>query len=50
MQNNSREEYLRFGNDYSDALIKHYGSVVLGLTAYNWGPGQHGKVYEGQRQ
>ena len=39
MQNNSREEYLRFGNDYSDALIKHYGSVVLGLTAYNWGPG-----------
>lgn len=39
LQNNSREEYLRFGRDYRNALIKHYnGNVVLGLTAYNWGP------------
>lgn len=40
LQNQSREEYIRFGNDYRNALIKHYGgNVVLGLTAYNWGPG-----------
>jgi soluble lytic murein transglycosylase-like protein len=39
LQNQSREEYLRFGHDYREALIKHYGSVVLGVTAYNWGPG-----------
>jgi Soluble lytic murein transglycosylase and related regulatory proteins (some contain LysM/invasin domains) len=40
LRNNSREEYIRFGNDYRNALIKHFGgNVVLGLTAYNWGPG-----------
>lgn len=40
LQNQTREEYIRFGNDYRRALIKNYrGNVVLGLTAYNWGPG-----------
>lgn len=39
-KNNSREEFIRVGNDYRNAMIKHYGgNVVLGLTAYNWGPG-----------
>jgi soluble lytic murein transglycosylase-like protein len=40
LQNQSREEYLRFGRDLRNAYIKHFGgNVVLGLTAYNWGPG-----------
>jgi soluble lytic murein transglycosylase-like protein len=39
LQNNSREEYIRFGRDYRKALTKHFGgNIVLGLTAYNWGP------------
>jgi soluble lytic murein transglycosylase-like protein len=39
LQNNSREEYIRFGRDYRNALTKHFGgNIVLGLTAYNWGP------------
>jgi soluble lytic murein transglycosylase-like protein len=40
LQNQSREEYIRFGNDYRNAMIKEFdGNIVLGLTAYNWGPG-----------
>lgn len=40
LQNQSKEEYIRFGNDYRRAMIKHFGgNVVEGLTAYNWGVG-----------
>jgi hypothetical protein len=40
LQNNSREEYIRFGKDYRKALLNKYdGNIVLALTAYNWGPG-----------
>jgi soluble lytic murein transglycosylase-like protein len=39
LQNNSREEYIRFGKDYRNAMLKEYdGNIVLALTAYNWGP------------
>lgn len=40
LQNDSREEYMRFGRDYRAAMLKEYdGNIVLALTAYNWGPG-----------
>lgn len=40
LQNQSREEYLRFGRDYMAAMMKEYdNNIVLALTAYNWGPG-----------
>lgn len=40
LQNNSRQEHIRFSRD----LLKKYtevfgGNTVLGLIAYNWGPG-----------
>jgi TP901 family phage tail tape measure protein len=37
--NNTIEEIDRVGRDYSNALLKHYGSEVLAAAAYNWGPG-----------
>lgn len=33
------EEQIRFGNDYRNALTKKFGSVDLGLAAYNAGAG-----------
>lgn len=40
----SEEERIRVGRDYSRALIEHYGDVEKGLAAYNWGPGKLDKL------
>lgn len=40
LQNNSQEEYLRFGRDYLNAMIKNFGGDVRkAVAAYNYGPG-----------
>ena len=40
IQNNSAQEYLRFGKDYLSALIKNYGGdQTKAVAAYNYGPG-----------
>jgi hypothetical protein len=40
IQNDSKEEYLRFGNDYLQALIKNFGGdQKKAVAAYNAGPG-----------
>ncbi len=40
LANDSREEYLRFGRDYLDAMIKEFdGDTQKALAAYNAGPG-----------
>lgn len=40
IQNNSKEEYLRFGQDYLNAMIKNFGGDVRkAVAAYNYGPG-----------
>jgi len=40
LQNQSREEYLRFGRDYLQAMIKEFdGDQTKALAAYNAGPG-----------
>lgn len=40
IQNNSQEEYLRFGGDYLNALIKNFGGdQTKAVAAYNAGPG-----------
>lgn len=41
LQNQSREEYLRFGRDYLQAMIKEFdGDQAKALAAYNAGPGR----------
>ena len=40
IQDNSAQEYLRFGKDYLSALIKNYGGdQTKAVAAYNYGPG-----------
>lgn len=40
LQNQSVEEYLRFGKDYLGAMIRNFGGdVQKGVAAYNAGPG-----------
>lgn len=40
MKDNSPEENRRFGREYGAAMAKEFGGdSVLGLMAYNWGPG-----------
>lgn len=40
LQNDSQEEYVRFGRDYLNAMLKRYGGdKSKALAAYNWGPG-----------
>jgi len=40
LQDNSKEEYLRFGKDYLGALIKNFGGdQTKAVAAYNAGPG-----------
>lgn len=40
LQNNSPEEYRRFGRDYLAAMLRKYsGDKTKALGAYNWGPG-----------
>lgn len=40
LQNNSKEEYLRFGQDYLNAMIKHFGGdLYKAVGAYNAGAG-----------
>lgn len=40
IQNNSKEEYLRFGKDYLNAMVKNFGGDVRkAVAAYNYGPG-----------
>lgn len=39
LQNNSKEEYLRFGKDYLQAMVKYFnGDVTKAVAAYNAGP------------
>lgn len=41
LQDDSPQENARFGVDYLDAMLrKHNAHKVLGLMAYNWGPGE----------
>lgn len=40
LQNDSREEYIRFGRDYLGAMMRRYGGdKSRSLAAFNWGPG-----------
>lgn len=40
VQNNSKEEYLRFGQDYLKAMLKNFnGNYEHAVAAYNAGPG-----------
>lgn len=40
LQNNSKEEYLRFGKDYLQAMVKYFnGDIQKAVAAYNAGPG-----------
>jgi Soluble lytic murein transglycosylase and related regulatory proteins (some contain LysM/invasin domains) len=40
IRNNSREEYLRVGREYLNAMLRRYGGDWRkALAAYNWGPG-----------
>lgn len=39
LRNQSRAEYLRFGNDYLNAMLTKYdGDEAKATAAYNWGP------------
>lgn len=39
IQNQSPEEYVRFGRDYLNAMLKHFGNQEQAVAAYNAGPG-----------
>jgi hypothetical protein len=39
VQNQSAEEYVRFGRDYLNAMLKHFGNQEQAVAAYNAGPG-----------
>lgn len=40
LQDQSVGEYLRFGHDYLNAMMKHFGNQEQALAAYNAGPGR----------
>lgn len=47
VKNKSREEYVRFGQDYLRAMLKEFnGDYEKALAAYNWGPGSVKKVVD----
>lgn len=51
LQNDSEQEYLRFGRDYLAALIDYYdGSVPLALAAYNAGSGNVDEAVKAARE
>lgn len=47
IQNNSQEEYLRFGKDYLNAMLKNFGgNQEQAVAAYNAGPGKIEKAVQ----
>lgn len=45
LQNNTKQEYLRFGRDYLRAMYDHYSNnVPMAVAAYNHGPGNVDKL------
>lgn len=46
LQNNSPEEYLRFGRDYLNAMLKNFGNQEQAVAAYNAGPARIQKAID----